>query len=96
MGGKATRVTGKDFVERYRQAGPRTRDDVSITVDGRRLDSREAVLEWLDDIGPVLEEVGPRWERGELDLNGFQDALRARLSATTVRHSTSRRGGERT
>ncbi len=32
------------------RAGPPTADDVSITTDGRRLDSKEAVLEWLAEI----------------------------------------------
>ena len=30
--------------------GPATDDDVSITNDGRRLDSAEAVLEFLEDL----------------------------------------------
>lgn len=30
--------------------GPATDDDVSITNDGRRLDSAEAVLEFLDEL----------------------------------------------
>jgi len=29
---------------------PPTPDDVSITLDGRRLDSKEKVLEWLAEI----------------------------------------------
>lgn len=33
-----------------RAAGPPTADDVSVTNDGRRLDSLEAVLEWLAEL----------------------------------------------
>lgn len=33
-----------------RAAGPSTADDVSITRDGRRLDSKEAVLAWLAEV----------------------------------------------
>ena len=35
--------------ERGLHAGP-TADDVSITVDGRRLDSKTAVLDWWADV----------------------------------------------
>jgi hypothetical protein len=33
-----------------RHAGPPTDDDVTILWDGRRLDSREAVMEWLAEV----------------------------------------------
>jgi hypothetical protein len=33
-----------------RQAAPPTDDDVSILWDGRRLDSRDAVMAWLAEI----------------------------------------------
>lgn len=36
-------------------AGPPTPDDVSVTADGRRLDSREAVLAWWAEVGPEIE-----------------------------------------
>ena len=36
-------------------AGRPTPDDVSITSDGRRLDSKEAVLAWWADVGPEVE-----------------------------------------
>ncbi|HQU00169.1 MAG TPA: hypothetical protein PLG60_06655 [Acidimicrobiales bacterium] len=34
-------------MERMRGAGPPTDGDVTITADGRRLDSKEAVLAWF-------------------------------------------------
>ena len=33
-----------------RRGGPATPDDVSITMDGRRLDSRDAVLTFLAEV----------------------------------------------
>ena len=33
-----------------RHARPPTSDDVTILWDGRRLDSREAVMEWLAEV----------------------------------------------
>ncbi len=49
----ATRVlslSGDEFVARVRRAAPATDDDVSLAQDGRRLDSREAVLAWLAEV----------------------------------------------
>ncbi len=43
-------LSGEEFVARVRAAGPSTADDVSITRDGRRLDSKEAVLAWLAEV----------------------------------------------
>lgn len=43
-------MSGDDWVERMRHARPPTADDVPITRDGRRLDSPEAVREWLADL----------------------------------------------
>lgn len=40
-------MTGDEWAERMRHARPPTSDDVPITSDGRRLDSPEAVREWL-------------------------------------------------
>jgi hypothetical protein len=34
---------------------PPTADDVSITVDGRRLDSKDAVLGWWADVAAEVE-----------------------------------------
>lgn len=42
--------TAEEVIERMRHAGPATADDVTILWDGRRLDSREAVLEWLAEL----------------------------------------------
>jgi len=40
-------LTVEQLAEDMRHAPPRTDDDVSILWDGRRLDSREAVMQWL-------------------------------------------------
>ena len=43
-------LASDEFIARLEGAGPATRDDTSITVDGRRLDSREAVVAWLREV----------------------------------------------
>jgi hypothetical protein len=50
MARKALPLSGDEFVARAGAAGRSTPDDVSITRDGRRLDSREAVLAWLAEV----------------------------------------------
>ncbi|MGH9152867.1 MAG: hypothetical protein ACRD03_10815 [Acidimicrobiales bacterium] len=47
---RAVPLPAEEFRARLRVAGPPTDDDVSITRDGRRLDSREAVLAWLAEV----------------------------------------------
>jgi hypothetical protein len=42
--------TAEEVIERMRHAAPSTPDDVTILGDGRRLDSREAAMEWLAEI----------------------------------------------
>jgi hypothetical protein len=42
-----------------RHARPSTSDDVTVLWDGRRLDSREAVMEWLGEVEVKrAEELG--------------------------------------
>jgi hypothetical protein len=48
----------EQLAEAARAAQPRTADDVSITWDGRRLDSREKVLEFLAEL--ETERAGGR------------------------------------
>ena len=43
-------MSAEELIERVRQAPPPSPDDVTITLDGRRLDSRQAVLEWLAEV----------------------------------------------
>ena len=43
-------MSAEELVDRMRHASPPTNDDVPITFDGRRLDSPEAVQEWLADL----------------------------------------------
>ena len=50
MAREALPLSGDDFVARARSAAPSTPDDVSITRDGRRLDSKEAVVAWLAEV----------------------------------------------
>jgi len=50
MSGDELPLSADEFIERLRAGGPATPDDVSITLDGRRLDSKEAVLAWLAEV----------------------------------------------
>ena len=43
-------MSSDEFIAGVRVAAPSTPDDVSITRDGRRLDSKEAVLAWLAEV----------------------------------------------
>jgi hypothetical protein len=43
-------ISEKEFIARLEAAPSPTTDDVSILLDGRRLDSKEAVLEWLAEV----------------------------------------------
>ena len=43
-------MSAEELIERVRHAPPPTSDDVTISLDGRRLDSREAVMEWLVEV----------------------------------------------
>lgn len=43
-------MTAEEWFERLRHAPPPTEDDVTILWDGTRLDSREKVLKWLEDL----------------------------------------------
>ena len=43
-------MTAEEWFEGMRYADPPTDDDVTILWDGRRLDSREAVMEWLAEV----------------------------------------------
>jgi hypothetical protein len=43
-------MTAEEWFEGMRHAAPPTEDDVTILWDGRRLDSKEAVMEWLAEV----------------------------------------------
>ncbi|HEY5245157.1 MAG TPA: hypothetical protein VIJ60_05770 [Acidimicrobiales bacterium] len=43
-------MTAEEWFEGMPHAAPPTEDDVTILWDGRRLDSREAVMEWLAEV----------------------------------------------
>jgi hypothetical protein len=43
-------LTAEEWLERMKDAAPPTADDVSDLWDGRRLDSREAMMAWLAEV----------------------------------------------
>jgi hypothetical protein len=43
-------LTAEEWFEGMRHARPSSGDDVTVLWDGRRLDSREAVMEWLAEV----------------------------------------------
>jgi hypothetical protein len=43
-------ITVEEWFERMRDAAQPTEDDVSILWDGTRLDSKEKVLKWLEEV----------------------------------------------
>ncbi|HPB45214.1 MAG TPA: hypothetical protein PLP95_05100 [Microthrixaceae bacterium] len=47
-------LTREEFNEMLRDAPPPTSDDVSITSDGRRLDSKEAVIAFFTQLEAEL------------------------------------------
>ncbi len=51
-------MSAAELEARMRSGGAPTADDVSITYDGRRLDSKEAVLEFLAEL--EAERAVPR------------------------------------
>lgn len=66
MANEVIRTTLEEF-ERGLVAPP-TSDDVSITADGRRLDSKAAVLAWWAEVAADVEaEEAARRPRQELD-----------------------------
>jgi hypothetical protein len=42
--------SAEEVIERMNHAAPLTPGDVTVLWDGRRLDSREAVMEWLAEV----------------------------------------------
>ena len=42
-----------ELAERMRTAGPPTEDDVTILLDGRRIDSKEAAELWLAEVDAI-------------------------------------------
>ena len=50
-------MSAEELFERVRHAPPPTDDDVTILWDGRRLDSKDKVLEWLAEIEAVRAEA---------------------------------------
>ncbi|MBK6855285.1 MAG: hypothetical protein IPG97_01610 [Microthrixaceae bacterium] len=51
-------LTREEFNEMLRDAPPPSADDVSITSDGQRLDSKEAVLKFFAQLESELASKG--------------------------------------
>lgn len=49
-------LTWEEFNELFRDALPPTADDVSITSDGRRLDTAEKVIEFFAELAAEADE----------------------------------------
>ena len=49
-------LTREEFNEMLRDAPPPTSDDVSITSDGRRLDSKEAIIDFFTQLEAELAD----------------------------------------
>lgn len=43
-------MTLEELTEAIRHGSPPTPDDVSITTDGRRLDTKEKIVAWVNEI----------------------------------------------
>jgi hypothetical protein len=42
-----------ELAERVRSAGPRSEDDVTNLLDGRRIDSKDAAEQWLVEVEAI-------------------------------------------
>jgi hypothetical protein len=51
-------MTAEEWFERMRDAAPPTEDDVTVLLDGRRLDSRDKVLAWLAEVDAERTQGG--------------------------------------
>ncbi len=67
-------LSGDQFVARVRAAPSSTSDDVSITREGRRLNSKAAVLAWLAEV--EADRAAGRYVE-------FDDEMNGRLSTST-------------
>src|SRR5208282_1734197 len=43
-------MTLEEFIGALKDAPPASSDDVAVTLDGRRLDTREKVLAWVEEL----------------------------------------------
>ena len=53
-------VSGDEWARRAAAAPPPTPDDCTITADGRRIDTRDKMLDWLIETGALAAEDDPR------------------------------------
>lgn len=51
-------MTGEEFNDMLRDAPPPTADDVSITADGERLDTKEKVLAFCERLAAERAQAG--------------------------------------
>jgi hypothetical protein len=52
---KVVHANGEELLARLADAPPPTSDDVTVTTDGRRIDSKDAALEWLAELAAKRE-----------------------------------------
>ena len=55
-------LTFDQLAEGLRHAGPPSADDVTITSDGRRIDSRDKALAWVEEMNALPRTCRP-WRR---------------------------------
>lgn len=84
------RTTVEEWESSLRDAPSPTTDDVTVTADGRRLDSKEKVLDWLADLGALrcAEAEGRRFDTIEKVSAFLADRQAAREAATRARVGT--------
>src|SRR5580658_8396199 len=68
-------LTAEEWLERMNHAAPPTADDVGILWDGRRLDSREAVMAWLAEVAAQRSEPMATADEPAHDLRRLIEAL---------------------
>lgn len=67
-------MSAEEWFEGLRHAAPPGPDDVTITLDGRRLDSREAVLGWLAQVGAKTRAGRPKDGEALAEFRALRDA----------------------
>jgi hypothetical protein len=76
-------LTFEELADAVKHAPPPTDDDVSITWDGRAIDTKEKLLAWLEEIevhraaGVTIDDIkawrGDRWRQVDWDWDPVAD-----------------------